>query len=367
MSSPAVAADNRSIGGARARLANGRLAVADTIATITRSRTQAGAARLAPTTIGAPAATSAPAPIATTPAAMAGATSGTTARFTAGAMIDRRPNEARMSGRVAACAASDTPRFSVSQRGRWPRPNRSIAPARGVAQAMRPAVASADSWSPASRTSPGSASSRSVTVQPSAVAAWPARPLSLASRTTPAMTPARTTEADAPANTTYATIAPIVATDRRLRPSFPANAPTAAATIAMFQPEMATTWLTPAVVKSAARPRSTRSRRPMRIPAASPASGSGRTDARADPAERRSSSRARAGLSGEGRTLNVFACSVPSAPIRLRYCPYGESGGGRIDPSIATTSPGTTAGYAGRVAATLSVWDSIGKVASVAV
>ena len=47
--------------------------------------------------------------------------------------------------------------------------------------------------------------------------------------------------------------------------------------MAMFQPEIATTWLTPAVVNAAARSRSTRSRRPIRIPAASPASGSGRT------------------------------------------------------------------------------------------
>jgi hypothetical protein len=42
----------------------------------------------------------------------------------------------------------------------------------------------------------------------------------------------------------------------------------AAATIAMFQPEIATTWLTPAVVNAAARSRSTRSRRPIRMPAA---------------------------------------------------------------------------------------------------
>jgi hypothetical protein len=38
--------------------------------------------------------------------------------------------------------------------------------------------------------------------QPSAAAARPARPLSRARRTTPAMTPARMTEGDAPAKTT---------------------------------------------------------------------------------------------------------------------------------------------------------------------
>ncbi len=35
---------------------------------------------------------------------------------------------------------------------------------------------------------------------------------------------------------------------RRRRANRPASAPTLAATIAMFQPEIATTWLTPAVV-----------------------------------------------------------------------------------------------------------------------
>ena len=38
----------------------------------------------------------------------------------------------------------------ASQRGTWPRPARSIPPVSGVAQAMRPAVASEDSWKPAS-------------------------------------------------------------------------------------------------------------------------------------------------------------------------------------------------------------------------
>ena len=106
--------------------------------------------------------------------------------------------------------------------------------------------------------------------------ARPARPDSRASSTTPAMTAARTTDGDAPAATTYATT---VASDRRpctIRRGRPRSAaPTSPATIAMFQPEIATTWLTPAVAKSAASVRSTRSRSPMRIPAARPASGSG--------------------------------------------------------------------------------------------
>ena len=44
---------------------------------------------------------------------MAGVTSGTTSRFTAGEISASRPNDARTTGSVAACAASDTPRLSA--------------------------------------------------------------------------------------------------------------------------------------------------------------------------------------------------------------------------------------------------------------
>ena len=49
---------------------------------------------------------------------------------------------------------------------------------------------------------PGSASSRSAAASPSAAGARPARPLSRARRTTPAITAARTTDDEAPAATT---------------------------------------------------------------------------------------------------------------------------------------------------------------------
>ena len=107
-----------------------------------------------------------------------------------------------MIGRVAACAASETPRLSASQWGSRPRPTVSIQPVSGVAHAMSPAVASDDSWNPASPTSFGSEMRRSVAAQPRAAVARPARPLSRASSTTPAMSAARTTEGDAPANAT---------------------------------------------------------------------------------------------------------------------------------------------------------------------
>ena len=278
------------------------------------------------------------------PAAIAGATSGTTSRFTIGDRIARRPNDTRMIGSVAACAAIDTPRLSASQWGSRPRPIDSIQAVSGVAQAINPAVASDESWKPASLMRPGSVMRRRVAAHPRAAAARPARPVSRASSTTPAISAARTTDADAPANATYATIATIVTTDRRRRPRRPAIAPMAAATIAMFQPEIATTWLTPAVVNAAARSRSTRSRRPMRMPAARPASGSGRTRVSASPALRRRPSSRRPKSSGAGSISSVREVNVPTAPIRSRYSPYGESGRSRIDPSTAISSPGITTG-----------------------
>ena len=121
------------------------------------------------------------------PAAIAGATSGTTTRFTTGERTARRPNETRMIGSVAACAASETPRLSASQWGRRPRPTDSIHAVSGVAQAISPAVANDDSWKPASPMRLGSVTRRSVAAQPSAAAARPARPVSRASKTTPAI------------------------------------------------------------------------------------------------------------------------------------------------------------------------------------
>ena len=198
----AAAAAPRSNGGSRVTLANGRLAAASTTATRIRRITQPGAAATAPMTSGAPARTTAPPASATRPTAIAGATRGTTTRLTSGERTARRPNDTRMIGRVAACAASDTPRLSASQWGSRPRPAVSSQPVSGVAHAMSPAVASDESWNPASEISFGSEMRSSVTAQPRAATARPARPLSRASKTTPAISAARTTEGDAPAKAT---------------------------------------------------------------------------------------------------------------------------------------------------------------------
>ena len=68
----------------------------------------------------------------------------------------------------------------------------------GVAQAMSPPVAAADSANPGSVTSPGVATRRPTIAQPRAAAARPLRPVSRASRTTVAITAARRTDEDAP-------------------------------------------------------------------------------------------------------------------------------------------------------------------------
>jgi hypothetical protein len=108
-----------------------------------------------------------------------------------------------------------------------------------------------------------------------------------------------------------------VRTDRRRRPNPPPRAPTLAATIAMFHPEMATTWLAPTVVNAAARSRSTRSRSPTRMPAASPASGSGIARISAAEAARRQRSGSY-GLASGALASSVRDRSVPATPIRRR-------------------------------------------------
>ena len=185
-------------GGSRVALAYGTSAANRATATMIVNATQPGNARIAASASGAPSSARTPAPRATPPAAMATGTTGTIARLAAGEIRASRPNVARTTGSVAACAARDTPRLSASQLGTRPPPNRPIRSPTGVAQAMRPAVARDDSWNPASAISDGSASSSSTTAQPSAAAARPARPDSRASRTTPAMAAARTTDGDAP-------------------------------------------------------------------------------------------------------------------------------------------------------------------------
>ena len=113
------------------------------------------------------------------------------------------------------------------------------------------------------------------------------------------MSAARTTDGLAPVSSDVA--ADGGGRERRGRPS-PAGAPgragrtaaaTRAATMAMFQPEMATTWVRPAVAKASLISGAIDARTPSRIPAPSAASGSGtrsfRPPSSVDAARRRAS------------------------------------------------------------------------------
>ena len=73
----------------------------------------------------------------------------------------------------------------------WPPASRSSRVVSGDAQASSPAVATTDSWKPASATSAASTTSSTTTADPSAAAARPPRPAPRASSTIPAITAAR--------------------------------------------------------------------------------------------------------------------------------------------------------------------------------
>ena len=129
------------------------------------------------------------------------------------------------------------------------------------------------------------------------------------------MTAARFTDGVAPAKSVYATMAARVTTALRRRLNIPPrSAATVAATMAMFQPDIATMWLTPAVVKSVATSLSTRSRNPIRIAAASPPSGSGRTRWIASPEAWRNPSSAPAGELSWPTTVRSVASQRAAIP-----------------------------------------------------
>jgi hypothetical protein len=202
MNAPAAPATPASHGATRSRLASGTDAPARTVPTIAARSAQAGSPPSVARIVGAPVRARPPAARAIAPAAIAGATSGTTPRFTMGETIESRPNSSATIGSVASCAARDTPRDSASHARRRPGAGPLSRLLRGVPQAMRPAVARAESRKPTSSTSRGSTSRRIVTAHPIAAAARLGRPSSRAIRTTPAIAAARTTEGDAPTKMT---------------------------------------------------------------------------------------------------------------------------------------------------------------------
>ncbi len=343
----ASAARTASHGALTVTLANGTRAPTDAMAMIDPRVIHAGSPATAATAAGNPRVVDAPPRSATAPAAIDGATIGATARFTMGDTIETRPKPMSTSGSVAACAASETPIVSAIGPGMRPpqrRPTRSVM---AVPQTMSPAVAADESRKPWSFTAPGSARSIVVTAQARAARAAVARPRSRAMRTVAAMRAARTTGGEAPTSATYAQTAARVASIRGRRPSPRRTIPSAAMTIAMFHPEIATTWLRPVATKSAVTGLGTRSRIPSRIPAARPAAGSGtasRKDASA-PA-RSAASEAPGPASGEARPRARIS-SDPAIPRATSDRPYPSSPGGRARPENAIRVPAPTSGYRG--------------------
>ena len=250
-------------------------------------------------------------------------TSGTTARLTTGETSDSRPNVASTSGGSPPARRARRRGSRRASAGTGRRPTADPGPPMGFAQARSPAVARTESRNPASPMRPGSTSSRSDRRRAERRRRPPGAPeLAREQHDARHHAPPGRPTARRPANDDVGDDRD-GRQDRRAAAAEPRRrAPTSAATIAMFQPEIATTWLTPAVVKSAARSRSTRSRRPMRMPAASPASGSG-SDGRKGRRRRRvagapGSRPGPASPLADGSIIIEVARSVPLASIRRR-------------------------------------------------
>ena len=280
-------------------------------------------------------------------AAIAGATSGTTPRFTTGKTIASRPNESQDHGQRRGLGDERHPaRHSVSQPRQTPGSPATSEPGaeRRPPRPGSPPSPATRGWKPASRTSPGSTSSISVAAQPSAAVARPARPLSRAISTTPAIAARAHDRRRCPGGDDIGDDRRRVA-ERHAPPRSPAEGRRdQPATIAMFQPEIATTWLAPAVAKSAARSRSTRSRSPRgcqrRGPPRVPGARAG-ARRRRRPAQRLQ----REPAGGEDRQLpRVEACRDPgpSQVLAVRVALRRRAGGRRPD-AIAGRPPGTRA------------------------
>ncbi len=301
-------------------LASGSVAASRTIPISKPSTSAPGMPRIDATIPGPPSAAAAPPARASVPVAIASGTSGTTARFVIGERGATRPKANRTRGSVAAWAASEIPRPSRIHLGTQPARRSRVAEI-GADQAMRPAVAAAESCRPTSTALAGLTTTRMATAQPSAAAAVPGRPDSRARSATPVIAAARTTDGDAPASTVYSTIATRIPPDRVRRARPASTAPTSPATMAMFHPEMATTCERPVAVNAAARSRSTRSRSPTRIPAASPAAGSGSARVSESPAARRVRSSNPAASPARATSSTVPVRRVPATPVRRRNSP----------------------------------------------
>jgi hypothetical protein len=224
-----------------------------------------------------------------------------------------------MTGSVVSWAARVSATGSRSQPGHrlsrpsMPRPNQ-----------INPAVANSESWKPTSHSTAGATSSMTSAARPSADVACardpPSRPISMA----PAMSAARTTDGLAPVSSTYppttaTAVRAVVQRPPRSRPRGRTSARTMAETMAMFQPEMATTCVSPAVANAPLISGAIEERTPSRMPAPSAASGSGTSSFRPSSSMARKDPIQAPTPPAAGSIAALRARAMAPMPCRARY------------------------------------------------
>ena len=331
-----------------------RQATPDT-ATMAPSTSQPSSANGAPTTNGSPAPTPSPATRATTPTSIAGRDERRDDQVR-DRRDQRQASEVEQHQRQRRRLRRERHAHRLREPATWPA-RRSAPASRWVSrepQASSPAVA-VDRQLEADvgdhRSGRAAAAARPPARAPPR--RCPGRPVSRATSATPPMSAARTTLAPPPASSVNAA----ERDDDGERPGATRRCPMAlsrlpitAPTRQMFQPLMATTWLRPVVVKLSVTSRDTRSRRPTRIPEASPAMGSGSTRARAASAALRTRSAMPNGIQGRGRHPQLAdpdrGHDVDAREVRgERRC--RPAGPARWSRRTSMRSVGMTAGYRG--------------------
>jgi hypothetical protein len=122
-----------------------------------------------------------------------------------------------------------------------------------------------------------------------------------------------------------------------------------AATIAMFQPEIATTWLAPTVVNAAAGP-GRRDPQADQDPRREPGLGLGDRPAKGIVGTSSQALEGPSGITGRAQDLDRPRPKDARGTDPMRYSPYSPSGRGSGAPSMATRSRATT-GHGRSVAA----------------
>ena len=195
---------------------------------------------------------------------------------------------------------------------------------------MRPAVASSDSWKPTSHRTDGAASSMTSAASASADAACAREPPRRRDQHR-ARHERRAHDRRAGARSAARSRRPWLRHQRgrpsaaRASLSGPTTAVTSAATMAMFQPEMATTWVRPAVAKASLISGAIDARTPSRIPAPSAASGSGTMSFSPSSSAARSPARIGSRPARAGSTSADLARAIAPMPWRCQVLAIREA------------------------------------------